>query len=508
MASAPLFTLQTPTPEEYQKAMLTTISNALIRRGITNPNVSPSSDFYVVTLGVANELSVNASNGILSADQVNPDTATGQQLIDLGAIIGVFPRNAAGSLGNIIANSSAPGLVPAGKQLTDDSGLRYEVTVGGTYAVGDSIPIQALDTGDATNLPEGSSLQWAGAPPFFAPTALVGVGGLINGVDAETEENFRQRVLANEANVPASGNPEHCNEIAEASSPSVQKAFTYPAVQGPGTEHIAVCAAPTATNLRRDINSILMTGTIIPYILGKLPSRSLQVITTVNNVFITMAFGLNLPAAPTASPSGPGGGWLDGTPWPPLNPTGGINVVTVTSSTDSTHFVVNTTVAPIVGVSRVARFDFAENKLYTATVIGYNSGSGVVTLDQPLNDLAMSVGDVIFPQSQNQLQYVAAVLAAGELLGPGEKTTNASALIRGFRHPIPTSSWPSAMGANFLQAITQAGGEVQSAQFNYRNDGTTTVTTQGGNFFPAIPGVVTDPPNIFVPFRFGFYPTP
>lgn len=508
MASAPLFTLQTPTPQEYQTAMLTTISNALIRRGIANPNVSPSSDFYIVTGGVANELAVNAANGILSADQVNPDTATGQQLIDLGAIVNVFPRNSAGSFGTVVANCSAPGLVPSGKELTDSSGLVYQVTVGGTYALGDSIPIVAESTGVATNLAQGSSLQWAGAPPFFAPTALVGIGGLVNGVDAETEENFRQRVLATEGNVPASGNPEHCNEVAEASSPSVQKAFTYPAIQGPGTEHIVVCAAPTATNLRRDINSTLMTSTIIPYILGKLPSRSLQVITTVTNVFTTMAFGLNLPAAPTGSPAGPGGGWLDGTPWPPLNPTGGVNIVQVTSSSDSTHFITNATSAPVVGVSRVARFSFADNKLYTATVIGYNSGTGVVTVDQPLNSLSLSIGEVIFPQSQNQLQYVAAVLAAMELMGPGEKSTNASALIRGFRHPIPSNSWPSGMGPNILQAVTQAGDEVQSAQFNYRYDGTTTNVIQGGNFYPAVDPTVTNPPNIFVPFRFGFYPTP
>src|SRR5882672_4885010 len=227
MASAPLFTTQTPTPTEVRDAMLTTISNALIRRGIPAPNVSPSSDFYVRATALANELSVAYSNGILSADQVNPDTSVGDALIAEGAIIGVVPRNAAGSFGPIVANCSVPAAVPAGAELTDQNGLVYSVSVGGTYTIGDLIPVQSTSAGDATNLAEGSSLNWRNAPAFFAPVALVGPGGLVNGVDGETEENFRQRVLAKEALVPASGNAEHCNEIAEASSPSVQKAFTY-----------------------------------------------------------------------------------------------------------------------------------------------------------------------------------------------------------------------------------------------------------------------------------------
>ena len=125
--------------------MLTTISNALIRRGIPAPNVSPSSDFYVRATALANELSVAYSNGILSADQVNPDTSVGDALIAEGAIIGVVPRNAAGSFGPIVANCSVPAAVPAGAELTDQNGLVYSVSVGGTYTIGDLIPVLDVD---------------------------------------------------------------------------------------------------------------------------------------------------------------------------------------------------------------------------------------------------------------------------------------------------------------------------------------------------------------------------
>lgn len=505
---ADLFTLQVPTPSESRDSMLRTTKNGLIQRGIPTPNVNDQSDFYVEYTAVGNELSVNASNGILSADQVNEDTAQGDFLI-IPALkkYGLSPRDAGGSFGTIIANCSSPGLVAFQEQLTDDNGLRYEVSVGGTYSNGDAIPVDAVDTGEATNLAQGASLQWRNAPAFFAPTALVGLGGLVNGVDSETQENFRQRVLARMANPPASGNWEHCAEIAEASSPSVQKAFPFPAVQGPGTVHIAMTAAPTATNSSRAINATLMSTTISPYIQGKLPQHVYTVNTGTVDAAIDCAIGIAIPSSPSASPAGPGGGWLDGTPFPVRVAAGAAQVSSVTSAS---IFQIQSDLPPTPGVSKIAWFNYNTRQVLKATVVSYTGSAGfwTITIDTPFTGIANV--DHVMPQAANTDLYVTAVLAAFELMGPAEKSSNASALIRGYRHPVPSSGWVNTVGPSMLKAVTDSATEVSNAQFNLRAQVpyTTIVGPNGVSTLPAsdVYATISDPPLIFIPKNISFYP--
>jgi hypothetical protein len=419
-------------------------------------------------------------------------------------------RPAAGSFGSVVLNSTASTTIALGSQLTDGGGLRYQVTVGGTYANAALIPIQALDAGDATNLPAGSSLQWRTAPAFSAPTALVATGGLTNGVDAEDPENLRQRTLEKIRNPPSSGNASHCIQTAEDASPSVQGAYAYPAAQGPGTVHIAVTAAPTSSNSSRQVSSTLMTGTIIPYIAGILAEHAYVVTTTVVDTPVNCAIGLSIPSAPTASPPGQGGGWLDGRPWPYLVSGDGYNNASVTTVTSPTVLIVNTGYAPTVNVSRVSWFSYGERKLYKATVIASSGSAGAftITLDAPFTGIV--AGDYIFPQSANQETYIAAVLAAFELMGPGEKTANASALLRAFRHPTPTVSAQYSLGPELLRAITDSATEVTSTAFIYRLDPTNAASIIGpsGALTPPATdtlGSIENAPLIYIPKNIAFY---
>lgn len=505
---ADLFTLVVQTPDEIRSSFLRTIQNGLVQLGIATPNINDQGDFYIEGTALGNELSVNASNGILSADQVNEDTSSGQNLIDQGdKKYGLKPRDAGGSFGPVIAQTSTPGLVALGAQLTDANGLRYQVSVGGSYANGDSVPISAIDTGAATNLAQGSSLQWRNAPAFFAPTALVGLGGLVNGVDSETQENFRQRVLAKMSNPPGSGNWEHCVEIAEASSPSVQKGFCAPAVQGPGTVHTIVTAAPTTTNSSRVVNSTLMNTVINPYIQGKLPQHVYSVNTSVVDVPVDCAIGIAIPSSPSASPAGPGGGWLDGTPFPIRLASGAAQVTSVTSAS---IFQITCDAPPTPGVSKIAWFNYHTRTLMKATVISYTGTSGffTVTIDTPFTGIANV--DHIMPQAANTDLYVNAILAAFELMGPAEKSSNASALIRGFRHPVPSSGWVNTLGPSMLKAVTDSATEVSNAQFNLRATVaySTIVGPVGALSLPAadVYATIESPPLIFIPQNISFYP--
>lgn len=488
-------------------AILRVIRSGLIARGVTNPNVTPGSDWYVLASAVGSQLAVTEANASVKADQLMPDTATGDDLARICQPHGLTKQAAAGSVGAVIISTSASTTVVTGSQLVDGSGLAYQVTVGGTYSDQSSIPVAAVATGTQTNHAAGDTLRWVSAPAFAASTVTVGPGGFVNGIDEEDDEALRARLFAFLQNPPASGNAQDTAEIAEASTASVQKAFVYPAIQGPSTVHVAVTAAPTSSNKSRDIATATMSATVIPYVQGLLPEHAYSVITTVANVDADVAFGLSLPEAPTASPPGPGGGWVDGTPWPTPDASTTFKC-TVTGVTSNNQFTVDATTSPNPGVSHISWFSPFNDQLYNALVVSVSGTSGAytITTDQPL--VGIATGCFIWPQCQNGQNYVNAVLAQFALMGPGEKTTNASALIRGFRHPRPAAGWPSDLGAHLQRAISTAQTEVLDVQFMYRTDGATTLNGNSGRILPQTPGALTGAPNIYRPRHLAFYRNP
>lgn len=506
MAIAELNTFVVQDSTTIRDAILRVIRSGLVARGIDNPNVTPGSDFFVQAQAYANQLAIVQANAVVKADEVMPDTGSGAGLARTAAIFGLSKQPAAGSVGHVILSSSTSTTIATASQLIDGAGLSYEVTTGGIYSDGDLVPVRAVDTGAATNLAEGEALRWVSTPAFSDSKALVASGGLTNGIDEEEDEALRERLLSKIQNPPRSGNSAHVAESAEEASPSVQKAFTQPALLGPSSVGVTVVAAPTATNKSRDIESTLLTGTIEPYVKGLHPEHAEINVTTVTNVNADVAFGLVLPEAATASPPGPGGGWLNGTPWPAPNNSSTFRC-TVTGVTSSTVFVVDATTSPTIGVSQICWLSPTEWKLYQATVIAVSGTSGAytITLDSPF--VGISTSSYIWPACQNAQTYVDSVLAAFALMGPGERSSNASVLIRAFRHPRSAAGWPMTLGGHLTRALAD-NDEVESAQYFHRTDGTTTLTGSSGLVTPQVPAALTDPPNIFVPRHIAFYRVP
>jgi hypothetical protein len=486
--------------------ILRTIKNGLVRQGIARPNVGPNTDWFVIATALGNELAVVGANAIVKADALMPDSATGDDLARWADVFERAKQLAAGSVGNVVLESSAATTIETGRQLTDAAGLRYGVVQGGDYDNGDAVLVRAISAGDATNHEQGDVLQWVSAPPFASDKVVVAAGGLVNGIDAEDDEVLRSRLLDIFRSPPGAGNAQHVAEIAEEASPSVQKAFVYPAIQGPGTEHVVVVAAPTATNKSRVLASTTLSGTVEPYVLGKLPTHAYRLVRSAEDVNCDVAFGLTLPEAATASPPGAGGGWLNGTPWPA--PDGAATFrVRVTAASSDTSFTVDAQTFPTPGVSRVAWLNFQSWRLYTALVTAYSGTTGalVVTVDTPLVGLGTLQAGYLWPDCQNAQAYVDAVLDSFSRMGPGEKTTNASALLRGFRHPRPAAGWPCAVGPEMLRALTDAGDEVQAAQYFHRADDVTTKLGSAGVLKPQVPESLTASPRLFVPRYLGFY---
>lgn len=498
MAKAYTFTVKTA--QQIRDDVLRGIRWGLIKLGVANPDVSPKSDYFVKAAALANELAVVQANAAIKADELMPDTAVGDALDRIAEPYGVTRRAAQSSYGTITFSTSQTTLVVVGTQLLDPQGFKYEVLVGGTYTDGSSISVKSTDTGKKTELATGTVLRWITPPAYSAPTATVASPGLTGGSDAEVDDSLRARLYERLGTPPAAGNWSHINLLAEEASGSVQKAFCYPAAEGPSTLHFAVTRAPSATNKSRALDTTIVNNVVVPTVQGQVFEGAYIVGTRTTDVNVDVAFGLSLPAAPSAAVAGPGGGWSDGAPWPVPS---GENGCAVTAVTNSTSFTVQSTTTPTSGLTRISWLSPYDWTIYSGTVIGTPhdnlDGTFDITVDTAFPGI--TTGCFIWPKCERQQAYIDAILAKFALLGPGEKTDNIYILERAFRHPRPSQTWPSALDSFILKGITDTGTEVADAQYIHRSAPLTS-----GKCVPLHPATITDAPNIFVPRHIGLYP--
>jgi hypothetical protein len=514
--STPLYTLVVKDNVTIRDDILRTIANGLISLGITNANTGPGSDYFIIATAFANEVCVPGANSVVTADQLCPDTASGPYLDRWLTTFGLSRNPATQSFGNVtLAISTTSTLVVANSELTDSNGLRYEVTTGGTYLNGAQVPVISVDTGSATNHANGDILTWVTPPAYSAPTVSVGLPNGTDGIEggndseADDDEPPRARLMARLQNPPKGGNSADISGWASASTPDVQACFVYPALLGPSTTFFAVCAAPqqsgtmSSTSKNRDLPSALITGTILPYVQGNLPEHCLCVGASIVNQPVDLAILLSLPAAPTASPPGPGGGWLDGTPWPPS--VGGAAPVVLTSYVNSTQFTVNATTAPTAGVSHISWVSPLNWQLYSATVLSVTGTSGAyaIVIDTPMPGI--TTGNAIFPQAVQQANYLTAILAAFAVMGPGEWLSSSSSLFkRAFRHPLPGLTYPSGLTATMLKQVINAGVEVLDANWIYRSATAPTVPSSV-TVDPTTQLLTSTAPSLLVPRNLSWY---
>lgn len=473
----------------------------MYRAGLVRAGVSVAVAKAATAIGTPIQLRVRMTAEMLGQVEANEraledaqmaDTSTGEDLLRLCAINGVVKSKGSGAAGDVVVTCTGSVTYAAGAELRGDkNGKVYTVVATTTVASGGSVGVVGKDIGRATNLPSGALLTWTSPPSGSATTCVVGVVGLINGQEVDNDARLRVRLLKNLQAKPGAGNWSQARQWAEDASASVEDAYVYPAVHGPGTAHVVITAAGTADNLYSRVTPDALVTLVTSAVAAEYPEPSDVVVTAVQYQSADLAVRLSLPL-PVASMGGAGGGWVDTVRWPPALATAG---VAVTAAVTSSIYTVNATTAPVVG-RHVAFWDAANFVFRRAIVASFTGSSGAytITLDRALTTIL--VGAYVSPDSERIDSYGRVLCEQLAKLGPGERTSVA----RAKRHPYVSPERPSTLSTVLLAGLQSAHTEMSSATFIGINGAAYT-----GPVYPSSAASLNQRPYIFRATQIGFY---
>ena len=424
-------------------------------------------------------------------DAQMPDTSTTEDLERLCAIYGVERSPGSGAAGDVTVTCTGSVTFAAGAELRSDKTQKvYQVVATTTVANGGSVGVVGKSIGKATDLAAGQTLTWTSPPGGSAPQCVVAIAGLINGQDADNDARLRARLLKRLQAPPGAGNWAHVRQWAEDASASVEDAYVYCAVHGPGTTHAVVTIEGTAANGYNRIAPDALVAVVNAAVTKEYPQPADVVVSAAQWQNATLAVRLSLPE-PIAG-TGPGGGWLDVVRWPVALTTNG---VAVTSVITSSIFRVNAVTAPSVG-DHIAFWDSVAFVFRHAIVVSYTGSSGlyVLTLDRALTTIL--VGAFVSPDAERLDDYARVLCEQMATLGPGQRTT----VQRAQRKPTVSPERPAAISTVMLAKMQEAHVEMTSAVFVGVNNFAFTA--------PVMPNSATtlnQKPYIHKTYQIGFY---
>lgn len=390
----------------------------------------------------------------------------------------------------------------------DPAGNRYQVFVGGTAGAGGTatLTLLGIDGGAQTNPATGTLLKWEAPPSGSTPECTVTSSpGFSGGVDAETDQQFADRMAAEVRHKAASGNWAHFRAWARQASPSVEDAFVYPCALHAGSALVCVTQkrgttlGPTA-RFPSLATLTAATAYLTPPASPVVPSRPFVVVVPPVGELTNMVMALALPRASPA-------GWTDLTPFPPLG-AATTEECTITTITTQQDIEITTTAGagqlpggvtgPLAGVSLMVWWPLTSEFVVLDVDTVEDVGGGVYNvLLGTAPSVTLFVGQFVGPATARHPAISEAVVAYFDSLGPGEVIDLAADVrsSRAFRRPKPSEESPSRSGQAILTVISEALGAPLADSSLAKN----TVTT------PTLPANVTDGPRLLAPFSVGVY---
>jgi uncharacterized phage protein gp47/JayE len=379
------------------------------------------------------------NDATLIANAINEDEATGEGLERVATRLGLgdSPRTAAvGATGFVTVDAAiSGGNILAGDQLTEpNSGLKYECTLTKLYADGEQAPIKGTDTGPLTNQDVGVVLQWDNPRPGIGPNATVATDsqgeGLTGGSDEETDAQLRNRIKDRRANPAASGNDAEIQDLAEdkLTGVAVEKAFTYPAILGPGSTGLTFTVRPAGLGRDRKPSAAQLTA-VESYVIGQLPADDSVFMLAMLQQLVDIVLSVEFAAGAA--------GFTDDPTWPPYQASlAGPGAVIISAATDALNFTIATDDAdytgmaqPIIGQALAVWDTTTDPPAFRKKVIQSFTGTGAwVVVVEDANAASDTtyvpvVGQRVMPWSDSLEDLVDPVLRYFDALGPGENTS-------------------------------------------------------------------------------------
>lgn len=351
----------------------------------TGPNTQPDVDARIAADAVL-ALYVAARRATLNAVL---EEATGDAALQWGEREGVGEkRDAIGASGYVTITASAGGgTIQDGDELVHEpTGLVFRAIGAASYQDGEPAPVVGVDTGPGTNLAAGVVLQWSSPRPgIFAKATVLEQSdgsGLSGGREAETDEEYVERIAEEKRTRAASGNDaEYQVEAQKTPAVAVQKAFTYPALFGPGTQCLAFTMRPGRPGGARAPNAAQI-ALVEEHLVGKFPADDGFFAAATVEEDVDVVFGVTWAEGAQ--------GWEDLVQWPPYYATssgGNPGAIVVTAAT-ATTFTLATNDSDYTGVPQpqvgqtLAFYDTTNGRFVRKRILSFTgTGPWVITID-------------------------------------------------------------------------------------------------------------------------------
>lgn len=197
--------------------------------------LAPRSFLAIIATALAGATHLLHGHIVWATRQLFPDTAEGFFLTRWASIWGVDRTAAVFATGDITVTGSNGTVVPTGTRFKRADGVFYVTTASGVIAsLTATIAAKAVNAGEAGNAEAAVSLSLVNSIAGVNSDAVVAVGGITNGADAEGDESLRARLLDRIQQPPHGGAKFDYEKWAKEVN-GVTRAWAYPLGMGAGT---------------------------------------------------------------------------------------------------------------------------------------------------------------------------------------------------------------------------------------------------------------------------------
>lgn len=224
------------------------------------------------------------------ARQILPDTAETEWLERHASLYGIVRTPAAAAGGTVTFTGTDSSVIPAGTTLVRNDGVEYTTDAEGTISGGSvDIDVTASEAGTGGNANTGVVLSLASPISGVDSEATVASSGITDGIDTESDDDLRARLLQRIRQTPQGG-AENDYERWALEVAGVTRAFIYPAYLGPGTVGVTFV-------MDNQAGSIIPSGAKVTEVQDYIDER--RPVTADVTVFAPVAVPLNFTIALT-----------------------------------------------------------------------------------------------------------------------------------------------------------------------------------------------------------------